>query len=189
MESLEYGKYYHIYNRGINGESLFLSKDNFEYFLRLYDKYIPKIAETFAWCLMNNHFHFLVKIKERKEVKTNNPERFIYQQFSNLFNAYTKAFNKKEDRHGALFERPFRRKHINSEDYLKKLVLYIHTNPVHHKIVENSIEYPWTSYLSIISLKKTKVKRNEVLGWFDTKANFIFAHQQKTTFLELKNWY
>ncbi|MCF6348833.1 MAG: hypothetical protein L3J20_11120 [Flavobacteriaceae bacterium] len=48
MESLEYGKYYHIYNRGINGESIFLTKDNYQHFLKLYDKYIEPIAETYA---------------------------------------------------------------------------------------------------------------------------------------------
>ncbi len=52
---LEYGKYYHVYNRGINSCELFSEKANYEYFLRLYDKYIPLIADTYAWCLMGNH--------------------------------------------------------------------------------------------------------------------------------------
>ena len=65
---LEYGKYYHVYNRGINSCELFSEKANYEYFLRLYDKYIPLIANTYAWCLMGNHFHLLVRIKEEKEI-------------------------------------------------------------------------------------------------------------------------
>jgi REP element-mobilizing transposase RayT len=125
MESLEFGKYYHIYNRGINGEVLFISEENHIYFLKLYDKYISNIVETYAWCLMKNHFYFLVKIKDLESInlEIKNSERFIYQQFSNFFNAYSKSFNKREFRHGALFERPFRRKLINDEIYLKNLIL------------------------------------------------------------------
>lgn len=65
---LEHGGYYHIYNRGNNGEQLFYSPENYFHFLRLYEKYIDPIAETFAWCLMGNHFHFLVRIKEELEI-------------------------------------------------------------------------------------------------------------------------
>jgi len=65
---LERGCYYHIYNRGINGTPLFYIPENYEHFLRLYDKYINPIADTYAWCLMGNHFHLLVRIKEENEI-------------------------------------------------------------------------------------------------------------------------
>lgn len=183
MQPLEYGQYYHIYNRGINGENLFKSDDNFKYFIKKYDSYISKIANTFAWCLLKNHFHFLVRIKEENEI-----EKKPSQQFSNLFNAYTKAFNKQQNRHGTLFERPFKRKKIDDEKYFKNLVLYIHTNPVHHNIVKKAKDYNWSSYVSIISDKPSNIKRTEVISWFDDKENFITCHQQKTTFLNLKDW-
>jgi len=65
---IEHDKFYHIYNQGINGENLFREKANYSYFLQQYDKYIDPIAETFAWCLMPNHFHVLVRIKEEDEI-------------------------------------------------------------------------------------------------------------------------
>jgi hypothetical protein len=65
---LEYGKYYHIYNRGINGEDLFRSNENHEYFLRLYEKYMEVVIDTYAWCLMGNHFHLLIRVKEEDEI-------------------------------------------------------------------------------------------------------------------------
>ena len=101
-QPLEYGKYYHIYNRGINSDILFKETGNYEHFLKLYDIHIEPMAETYAWCLMKNHFHFLIRIKEVEEIKL---EKNILpsQSFSNLFNAYTKAFSKKYNRHGALF--------------------------------------------------------------------------------------
>ncbi len=64
---LEHSKYYHIYNRGINSCTLFRKYENYEYFLKLYADYINPIAETFAWCLMQNHFHFIIRIKTSKK--------------------------------------------------------------------------------------------------------------------------
>jgi len=66
---LQYGQFYHIYNRGINGCCLFKENDNYKHFLGLYDKYISPIANTFAWCLMKNHFHFLIRVKNEDEVE------------------------------------------------------------------------------------------------------------------------
>jgi REP element-mobilizing transposase RayT len=68
-QPLEYDSYFHIYNRGINGEDLFLETSNYEHFLNLYSKYIDPIAETYAWCLMKNHFHFLVRIRSENEIE------------------------------------------------------------------------------------------------------------------------
>ena len=63
-EPLQPGQYYHIYNRGINGEPLFREERNHRHFLKLWAKYIEPLADTYAYCLLNNHFHFLVRIKE-----------------------------------------------------------------------------------------------------------------------------
>ncbi|HKI89689.1 MAG TPA: hypothetical protein VKA38_11730, partial [Draconibacterium sp.] len=132
---LEYGKFYHIYNRGINGCNLFHDNENYEYFLYLYGKYISPIANTYAWVLMKNHFHFLVRIKKEENIPfmgqtpegladssgsgenlsvSYRPESVSKKyeptnQFSHLFNAYTKAINKRYHRTGSLFEHPFKR--------------------------------------------------------------------------------
>ena len=68
FEPLKVGKYYHIFNRGINSCNLFKDAKNYEYFLRLFDQYISPITETFAWVLMPNHFHILVRIKDETEI-------------------------------------------------------------------------------------------------------------------------
>lgn len=107
MEKLQPGKYYHIYNRGNNREDLFRTAGNYQHFLHLYEKYIVPVAETYAWVLMKNHFHLLVKIKEVKEIRLDdlptparvlNPGRDKLKQshlyFSDLFNSYTQSYNK-----------------------------------------------------------------------------------------------
>jgi putative transposase len=188
IEPLEHGKYYHIYNRGINSGILFKENSNYEYFLKLYDLHIDPMAETYAWCLMKNHFHFLIRIKDMEEIKTENKIQSS-QSFSNLCNAYTKAFNKKYNRHGALFERPFRRKQIEEENYFRNLVAYIHNNPVHHNICEHPLNYPWSSYITCLSDKPTKLKRKEVIEIFDDIENFKYIHQLKSNDLPIDSFF
>jgi len=199
IEPLIPGNYYHIYNRGIDSCNLFAKPDNFEYFLSLYDKYISPVADTFAWVLMPNHFHFLIRLKEEAEVAASLhltgfenlsgvEVKPPHQHFSNLFNAYTKAFNKRTGRHGALFERPFKRKTIDNEGYLKQVILYIHNNPVHHGFCSHPMEYPWSSYLTCVSIKPTKLHRDRVIGWFDNEANFKYVHNQKVDVERIENW-
>ena len=96
------GSYYHIYNRGNNKEAIFKESENYRYFLSLYHKYIHPIAKTYAWCLMQNHFHFLIYLKEPDEI---NISELSYQtveipkvlspsnQFSHFLNAYAQSFN------------------------------------------------------------------------------------------------
>jgi REP element-mobilizing transposase RayT len=186
------GNFYHIYNRGINSCNLFNEIDNYEYFMHLYDKYISGIAYTFAWVLMPNHFHFVVKIKEESELLILNKAPDImkpaHQFFSNLFNAYTKAFNERFSRHGALFERPFKRKLIEDEKYFKQVVLCVHNNPVHHGFCSHPIEYPWSSYITCISQKQTKLQREKVVGWFQNVEDFIRSHNKNADIREIDNW-
>ena len=184
IEPLIHGKYYHIYNRGINSDTLFKEKRNYEYFLRLYDNHVEPIAETFAWCLMKNHFHLLIRIKNTDEINLNKKIE-PSQSFSNLFNAYTKAYNKSYNRHGPMFERPFKRKMISNEAYFQNLIAYIHNNPVHHAICEHPLNYPWSSYITCVSEKKTKLKRTEVIAFFNDLENFKYVHQQKINDLSI----
>jgi len=77
LEPLSPGSYYHIYNRGIAGFILFQEVDNYEHFLGLYDKYISPVAETYAWVLMPNHFHLLVRLKDNIGYKFSNADRSV----------------------------------------------------------------------------------------------------------------
>ena len=183
FEHLEYGKIYHIENRGINKGDVFFETKNYEYFLNLYAKHIDPIAETYAWCLMKNHFHLLVKIKNESQIsETRNP----YQYFSNLFNAYAKGINKAYGRTSSLFQKKFKRKLVDSETYFKNLILYIHNNPINHGICDNAMDYAWSSYLIHVSDKKTNLKKAEVLDLFDDVENFKTAHELRIEIPELE---
>ncbi len=66
-EPLQFGQYYHIFNRGNNRETLFREERNYPYFLSLFVKHIDPVVDTYAYCLMPNHFHLLVRVKTVEE--------------------------------------------------------------------------------------------------------------------------
>lgn len=191
---LEKGNYYHIYNRGNNGIDVFYDTDSYYYFLKLYDKYITPIADTYAWCLLKNHFHLLVYTrmdheieKEKVEYSTIEKPKVIEpsNQFGFLFNAYTQAINKKFNRTGGLFEKPFERKQITSDKYLHNVIYYIHNNPVQHGFVKQMSLYPWSSYDSILSDKPTKLKRNDIINLYGSKDEFKNYHNTNQNLNEI----
>ena len=215
---LEYGKFYHIFNRGINSCNLFSQAVDYEHFLRLYEKYIPLVAETSAWVLMPNHFHLLIRVKDEDEIlpfpditplpqsgsSTSKREMELEppsydrsigkrkpipsHQLGHLFNAYCQHYNARYGRHGSLFERQFHRKLVNSEAYFIRLVVYIHHNPVHHGFCKHPLEYPWSSYNTVLSDMPTKVMREAVLDRFGGRENFISQHKQQLDLGDIESY-
>ncbi len=195
---------YHLYNRANGSESLFLSAENYRYFLQQYQVYVSPMADTFCYCLMPNHFHFLIRIKSEKELTVlfNEAQRqsatlqgfktlegldrqealskLINQQFSHFFNGYTQAFNKQTKRKGSLFMHPFKRKRITNTTYLRQVVLYIHQNPLEAKLCTKLENWPYSSYPILLSDKSTFLQREEAVGWFEDKINFIQIHSSIT---------
>lgn len=105
----------------------------------------------------------------------------ISKRFSNLFNTYTQAFNKTYKRTGGLFETPFRRKKVTTNEYFTQLIYYIHFNPHKHGIIDDFREYPYSSYAAHLSNKATKLKREQVIQWFGDKEGYIRFHDIGTT--------
>ena len=66
---LEPCKIYHIYNHAVGEANLFRSDKNYDYFLKKYAQYISPICNTYAYCLMPNHFHFMMRVKEEQELE------------------------------------------------------------------------------------------------------------------------
>lgn len=195
---LETDKFYHIYNHAIGKENFFETDADYKSFLDKFRKYVVPLCEVYAFCLMPNHFHLVVRIKSEKEVKSALIQRntgslsieekmqidesyianAVSQQLGNLFNAYAKYFNYVHQRKGTLFTRAFRRKWIESEDYLRQLICYVHQNPVHAGFVMKPVEWKYSSYNAIMSLRDTLVMRKEVIEYFDTIENFIFCNSR-----------
>jgi REP element-mobilizing transposase RayT len=179
--SLQYGEYYHIYNRSNNKELLFKEPQNYSYFLSLYLKYIDPIADTLTYCLMPNHVHFVIRIKEQREIKSfeemglfqeretikvPNKKPIPSNQFSHLFSTYSKTINKNYGRTGSLFEHPFERRIIENSLYIQRCIAYVHNNPVEGNLVNKMVDYRWSSFKALTSDSHTNLNRNLVMDLF-----------------------
>ena len=136
------GHYYHIFNRGADKRAIFHEKENYLFLLRRVKKYARMFRiSVIAYCLMPNHYHFLLRQDEDDSIGT-----FMHR----VFNSYVKAFNKHYGRQGTLFEARFKSLHVDNEHYLLQACLYIHANPVKDGFVTQPEAWPYSNYLEWI---------------------------------------
>src|SRR3990172_4142727 len=201
---LRFGTFYHIFNRGNNRENLFPQERNYAYFMELWWKHTLPIAETYAYCLLKNHFHAAVFIKYQEDLtgfRETTPDsqhdphdrldgreadrnlsglklKQPSQYFANLFNAYTRGVNNATGRSGALFERPFERIPVTNEKYLMQLIVYIHQNPQKHKFVDDFRDWNYSSYHELTGNMATRLQRERIMELFGSREDFIRIHQE-----------
>lgn len=190
---------FHIFNRGINGTQVFFEEKNYHYFLQQYSKYVHPFVETFAYCLLGNHFHLLIRVRSETEldqVIKKHLDKPYYWHVSNAFSSwlqsYTRAMNKKYDRTGSLFESPFKRIEVKEEAYFSRLVAYIHQNPQKHGIIDDYRNYSHSSYKGHLAASKaSKLNRSEVFDWFGGELQYLNLHteqQKRLITLQDESW-
>jgi putative transposase len=175
------GQYFHLYNRGVNGEDLFKEERNYHYFLQQYQLYCSDVLETLAWCLLKNHFHLLVYIKENVEVPRRDGQGMFKtnasKQLGHFFNSYAQSINKAHKRTGPLFESPFERKLVDDESYLMSMIYYCHRNALHHGFVKDLRDWEFSSYHAIVRNDSTLVAVEKVIERFGSISAFEEAHK------------
>ena len=133
------GHYYHVYNRGCNRERIFANDGNYAFLLQRAKVVLKDLPlSVISYCLMPNHYHFLLRPEEDDALP-----RFIQR----LFNSYTQAFNKQQRRSGTLFEGRAKSKFVDNDEYVVHLCRYIHLNPVRAGLVSNPSEWAYSNYL------------------------------------------
>lgn len=203
-------EFYHIYNRGTEKRNIFSTGPDYERFLallylcnsekmvQLYSYQRPTLSQLLsldrgdtlvdicAYCLMPNHFHILIRGKEKGGIS-----RFMQK----LTTGYTMYFNQRNDRTGALFQGRFKASHIQDDTYLRYLLSYIHLNPI--KIIdsrwkENGIKnrkhaqtfletYPYSSYRDYAGENRTHrliLSRSVLPRYFLFAGDFKLATQE-----------
>jgi len=194
----EEDRFYHIYNRSVDKKPMFKNEDNYEYFLKKYDAYLSPVTDTYAYCLLGNHFHILLRVKGESDLttgltsdlttfeklsnlKTPKPEKSVHDivshQFRKFFQCYAMSFNKQQGRTGTLFQTPFKRAMVEDELYFTRLIYYIHANPQHHGLINDFREWKWSSYNRILMDKPSKLNKAAVLDWFGNPKEYIKFHQ------------
>jgi hypothetical protein len=192
IQPLLEGKYFHIYNRGVNGEDIFKEQRNYYYFVQQYNLYCSDVLETFAYALLKNHFHLLVYIKENIMVPKYNGQGTIRlnasKQLSHFFNSYAQAVNKACNRTGPLFESPVERKLIDDDDYLTSMIYYCHFNAQKHEFVKDFRDWEFSSYYSILENNNNFVASEKVLNWFGGAEAFEKAHEGRYEEVNMKKY-
>ena len=153
------GGYYHVYNRGANRQAIFKSDKNYVYLLRQVKEAAQQHAiAMIAYCLMPNHYHFVVRQEG---------EQLVSLFVQAIFNSYTKAFNKMWGRSGTLFEGPFKSIHITHDEYLLHLCRYVHLNPVAANLVHQPEQWAYSNCAGWLGLRSgTLVDQEFVRGHF-----------------------
>ncbi len=166
-------KYYHIFNQAINKEKIFKEYSDYQFFLAKLRKLVAPNIDFYAFCLLPNHFHLLIKPKPKEKIigceSTNESLRKFLQ-------IYVQYFNKKYERRGSLFLKSFRRIEISDDAYLKYLVFYIHYNPQKHSVIKDFAKYEFSSYQIFFRDQSTNLRRNEVLSWFNNSREDLINH-------------
>jgi REP element-mobilizing transposase RayT len=190
---METGQTYHVFNHANGREDLFPSVENYHHFLGKMHRHLSGPAEILAFCLIPNHFHLAVKIPEKhllekmdsrfSEMTEEEAGSRITKRFSNLFSSHTLSVNRMYGRTGSLFRPNMKTKQVDDESSLCKLIHYIHCNPVHHGLVKNMEDWPYSSFSMYKSMRKALRSDDEVLKAFGGYEQFIRYHEQP---IELK---
>lgn len=205
----EPNKIFHVYHHANGDDLLFREAENYNFLLGKVEKYIYPISKIYAYCLMPNHFHFLLRMRTKEELehfisKNKNPRSAgrlrgldykidfssnISKQFKNCLISYAKAFNKFYSRKGSLFAENLKRLEITEEDYFSNKIRYIHFNPVIHGFTKKARDWSFSSYWAYFSNKDSLLERDEVFEWFGGKDELRRFHLsvQKDEFEEISH--
>jgi len=146
-------------------------------------KFLKPYVHFLAYCLIQNHFHLAVKIRDEilcdgitisSESEIGN---VVTNQFKRLFITYAMAINSQEHRDGSLFNPKFKSIEITDQAYLTQLIFYIHFNPEKHNVIADFTKYKYSSFKALSGYLKTNMDREYVYAIFDDLEGFLNYHQ------------
>jgi len=174
------GHYYHVYNRGCNRENIFANEGNYLFLLRRAKLYLADYPlSVIAYCLMPNHYHFLLRPDEDDALSP-----FIQR----LFNSYSQVFNKQRRRSGTLFEGRAKSILVDTDEYVLHLCRYIHLNPVRAGLAARPEQWPYSNYLEWLERRGgTLIDRALVRHHFPVATDYeVFVMSEVDLSLEKK---
>lgn len=150
---------YHIYNRGNNRQQIFFKPDNYLFFLEKVRKFILPHCDILAYCLMPNHFHFLINADSRTtstKIIADKEKNILSEGIRMLLSSYTQAINKQNKTSGSLFQQNTKAKAIIKGSNLYDLLCfhYIHQNPMKAKLVEKMEDWAYSSFKDYCGLRR-----------------------------------
>ena len=198
-----YDNHYHLVFKSIDGVLLFRQDADYLTFLKRFALFTGFVMDTWVYCLLNNHAHFIIKIKSIEAIITNikktelpkqtvamkkilaTPDgqdvfdEMIERQVNSFMVSYANYTKNKYQHHGGLFQKPFKRIRIDSDAHLQVAIIYSHANPVKHKIFKDYLFYPYSSYALFLTDTSHYCVVDEVLIFFGGVEKFILLHKKQ----------
>ena len=162
----EEGCTYHIYNR--SNETVFYNRDNYIFFLQKVRKHIYPFAHILCYCLMPNHIHFIVTVKDCGALSFKNERvkdmQYLTRAIGTVLSSYSQALNKSIDRRGALFAHKTQAKMLNDTDnnYALSCFMYIHQNPILANLVQKIEDWEFSSFPDYVGIRKGTLVNKEM---------------------------
>jgi REP element-mobilizing transposase RayT len=140
------GALHHIIIRGIERKPIFKDSRDYENFLqRLGTLFVSSSTPCYAWALMKNHVHVLIRTGSVP----------ISSLMRRLLTGYAQQFNRRHKRHGHLFQNRYKSILCEEDNYLLELIRYIHLNPIRAGQVEDMTalkKYPWSGHAVVLGM-------------------------------------
>lgn len=157
------GYIYHVYNRGNNQQTIFFSDTDYLLFLNNARKFISPFCDILAWCLMPNHFHFLIYSNDKtvvcKKVGGLELQQLTYG-IKQLLSSYAKSINKAQIRTGNLFQQKTKAKCVNEDNFDSYALVafnYVHQNAWKAKLVNKIEDWQYSSFPDYINVRNGKL--------------------------------
>ena len=183
---MRFEKLYHVFNRGLDRRSIFSEEGHYQTFFDLYARHVHPVANTYAYCLLPNHFHLMVRIKSFSELVASVPgieslgEKTLSgipsQAFTSFFSAYSRALHQQPGQTANLFQHlygciplPDNRQYLN-------VILFIHQNPQRHGVCADFREWRHSSYQVLLGDEPTFLDRDSVMDWFGKPSTYEAVH-------------
>lgn len=205
----DFEQHYHILFRSIDGIPLFKTENEYFFFLEKWKRFTDPVFSTWAYSMLDNHAHFIIKVKQLEEVlealnalpteaktkiirqfmKTNDASLIgpvIQRQINSFMVSYANTYNHIGERKGGLFQRPFRRSIIESEAHLQHAIVYVHANVQRHGLLRDFRTHPHHSYHAILQKDSTFIDAEAVLHFFGGINQFVSNHTEQVAYFYLR---
>jgi putative transposase len=204
-------QHYHLLFKSNDGILLFRNDEDRTCFLEKFSQFTRSIFNYQAYCMLDNHVHFIISVKENTLLqqsiagindgkKTVAMKKFLGDPVNELFTdelierqinsfmvSYANSYNKTYKRNGGLFQSPFRRSTINEDAHLQQAIIYVHANAQKHGLIKDYRLYAYSSYNEILS-GKSFVNVDDVINFFGGTKQFIDLHEQQVAYYYANNW-
>jgi len=178
--NFEADQVYHVYNRGNQRQTIFFEEQHYFLFLKKIRKDLLPICDVLAWCLMPNHFHLMICVKQSgcsKRLSGSNEIQELSYRIGIMLSSYTSIINKQKSFSGSLFQKKTKAKQLDSSEDVIRCMHYIHQNPLVAGLTHRTIEeWKYSSFLDYCGIRKGTLCNSEKL--------FTVTGYERDSFLE-----